>query len=280
MSRASARGSFAPDTSTRRSSSSGRSPGRSSRRRQPSLPGRTPSSEGREKTGAENRRLAAARRADDAEEAGADKAGHELGHEPLPAEEVVGIDRLEARETLERADALRSHAGRGNRARECARLLAHLLKVDHLARQLGLDIAQIAPAGGGTGGDVDEPAARLVDRDRERRPCELAAARVALGRLLRQRPGDHGVERGRQLRPPGARCRRLRFEVREHRPRGPSHAGTAAARRDTRRARSRASTRRPARRSPPRRSARGRRSRWCPGGGRHRRFRSPRRPAS
>ena len=39
---ASARGSFAPDTSTRRSSSSGRSPGRSSRRRQPSLPGRTP----------------------------------------------------------------------------------------------------------------------------------------------------------------------------------------------------------------------------------------------
>ena len=35
-------GSFAPDTSARRSSSSGRSPGRSSRRRQPSLPGRTP----------------------------------------------------------------------------------------------------------------------------------------------------------------------------------------------------------------------------------------------
>ena len=70
--------------------------------------------------------------------------------------------------------------------------------------------------GGGTGGDVDEPAARLVDRDRERRPGELAAARVALLRLLRQRPRDHGVERGRQLRPPCARRRRLRFEVREH----------------------------------------------------------------
>ena len=59
-------------------------------------------------------------------------------------------------------------------------------------------------------------AARLVDRDRERRPGELAAARVALLRLLRQRPGDHGVERRRQLRPLRARRRRLRFEVREH----------------------------------------------------------------
>ena len=183
----------------------------------PALAARQDSSgEGREETGAEDRRLAAARRADDAEEAGADEAGDELGDEPLAAEEVVGIDRLEARQTLERADPLGRHAGRGGRAREGPRLLARQLEVDHLAGQLGLDLAQVAPAGGGTGGDVDEPAARLVDRDRERRPGELSAARVALLRLLRQRPGDHGVERGRQLGPLCARRRRLRFEVREH----------------------------------------------------------------
>ena len=183
----------------------------------PALAARQDSSgEGREETGAEDRRLAAARRADDAEEAGADEAGDELGDEPLAAEEVLGIDRLEARETLERAYPLSGHAGRGGRAREGPRLLAHELEVDHLAGQLGLDLAQVAPAGGGTGGDIDEQAARLVDRDRERRPGELSAARVALLWILRQRPGDHGVERGRQLRPLCARRRRFRFEVREH----------------------------------------------------------------
>ena len=92
----------------------------------PALAARQHSSgEGRKEAGAEDRRLAAARRADDAEEAGADEAGDELGNEPLASEEVVGIDRLEARETLERADPLGSHAGRGSRARESARLLAH-----------------------------------------------------------------------------------------------------------------------------------------------------------
>src|SRR5439155_22809751 len=61
-----------------------------------------PSGEGRKETGAEDRRLATARRADDAEETGTDEAGDELGDEPLAAEVVLGIDRLEARETLER----------------------------------------------------------------------------------------------------------------------------------------------------------------------------------
>ena len=91
----------------------------------PALAARQHSSgEGRKKAGAEDRRLAAARRADDAEEAGADEAGDELGDEPLAAEEVVGIDRLEARQTLERADPLGGHAGRGGRAeraRACSR---------------------------------------------------------------------------------------------------------------------------------------------------------------
>ena len=121
----------------------------------PALAARQHSSgEGREKTGAEDRRLAAARRADDAEETGADEAGDELGDEPLAAEEVVGIDRLEARETLERADPLGGNAGRGVRARESPRLLARELEVGHLAGQLGLDLAQVAPTGCGTGGDV------------------------------------------------------------------------------------------------------------------------------
>ena len=172
--------------------------------------------EGREKAGADERRLAAARRADDAQEAGADEAGDELGDEPLAAEEVLGIHRLEARETLERAFPLSGHAGRGGRVREGPRLLAHELEVDHLAGQLGLDLALVAPATGGTGGDIDEQAVRLVDRDRERRPGELSAARVAPLWLLRQRPRDHGVERRRQLRPPCARRRRFSFEVREH----------------------------------------------------------------
>ena len=108
------------------------------------------SGEGRKKAGAEDRRLAAARRTDDAEKPGADEAGDELGHEPLPAEEVVGIDRLEARQALERADSFGRDAGRGVRARESPRLLARELEVDHLACQLGLDLAQVAPACGRT----------------------------------------------------------------------------------------------------------------------------------
>ena len=91
-----------------------------------------------------------------------------------------------------------------------------MLEVDHLARQLRLDVTQVALACGGTRGDLGEHAARLVDRDRERRPGELTAARVALLRLLRHCPGDHCVERRRQLRPLRARRRRLCLEVREH----------------------------------------------------------------
>ena len=48
--------------------------------------------------------LAAARGAHDAEQAGADEVGDQLGHEPLATEEVVGIGGLEAGETLEGAD--------------------------------------------------------------------------------------------------------------------------------------------------------------------------------
>jgi hypothetical protein len=175
-----------------------------------------PSSQGRQETGTQDRRLATARGADDREETGADEAGHELGDEPLASEEVLGIDRLEGRETLERADPLGRNARRGGRARESPRLLACELKVGHLTGELGLHLTPVAPARSGAGGDVDEPTARLVDCDRERRPGELPTARVALGGLLRQRHSDDGVERCRQLRPLGARSRRRRLEVREH----------------------------------------------------------------
>ena len=170
----------------------------------------------REQAGAEHRRLAAARRADDPEEARADQPRDELGHEPLAAEEVVGVDGLEARQPLERADSLGRHAGRGDGARERPRVLARRLQVEHLVRQLGLDLAQVAPAGRGARGHVEQRAARLVDGDAERGPRQLPAARVPLGRILRQRSRDHPVERGRQLRPRGTHGRRLGVEMRKH----------------------------------------------------------------
>ena len=154
-------------------------------------------------------------RADDAEEAGSDEACDELGDEPLAAEEVVGVDGLEAREPLERADAFGGHTSGRGRAGEGVRLLAGDLQVDHLAGELRLDVAQVAPAGSSAGGDVDQPAARLVDRDRERGASELPAGRVAPLRLLRQSPGDHRVERRRQLRPLFVERRGFRLEVRE-----------------------------------------------------------------
>ena len=61
--------------------------------------------QGREQAGAQHRGLAAARGADDAEQAGADESGNQLGDEPLAAEEVVGIGGLEAGEPLEGTDA-------------------------------------------------------------------------------------------------------------------------------------------------------------------------------
>ena len=125
MSRASASGSLAPETSTRRSSSIG-SLARTQQQPPPALAARQdPSGERRQQACAEDRRLAAPRGADDAEEAGPDEARDELGDEPLAAEEVVGVDRLEAREPLERADALGSHVEPGvcgpTRACACSR---------------------------------------------------------------------------------------------------------------------------------------------------------------
>jgi hypothetical protein len=92
----------------------------------------------------------------------------------------------------------------------------HQLEINHLPGQLGLDLAQVAPAGGDPGGDIDEQAARHVDRDRQSGPGELSAARVALLWILRQPPGDHRIERRWQLGSQCARHRRFCFEVCEH----------------------------------------------------------------
>ncbi len=102
--------------------------------------------EGGEEARAEDGRLAAARRADDAEESASDEAGDELGDEPFAAEEVVGVGRLEARETLERADSLGGNSGRSGRSGDGPRPLSHHLEIDDLAGQFGLDLAQLAAA--------------------------------------------------------------------------------------------------------------------------------------
>jgi hypothetical protein len=75
-------------------------------------PGQHAAGERGQQPGTQQGRLAAARRADDAEEARAHEAGDELGHEPLAAEEVVGIGGLEAGQAFERADIHARHAHR------------------------------------------------------------------------------------------------------------------------------------------------------------------------
>ena len=57
-----------------------------------------------EQPGPDDRRLAAAGRADDAEQRRADELRDEVGDEPLAPAEVVGVGRLERCEALERAD--------------------------------------------------------------------------------------------------------------------------------------------------------------------------------
>ena len=69
-------------------------------------PGEHAASERGQEAGAQDRRLAAPRRAHDRHEAGPGEARDEVGDEALATEEDVGIGRLEARQALERADAL------------------------------------------------------------------------------------------------------------------------------------------------------------------------------
>ncbi len=142
--------------------------------------------------------------------------GDELCDQPVATEEVVRVGRLEARQALERADALGCHTSGGRRPLEHAGLLAHELQVDHLSCELGLDLPQVASVRRRSRCDVREQPARLVDGDGHRGPRELAAGRVALLGILGERAGDDRVEGRRKLRPLGAERRRLPLEVREH----------------------------------------------------------------
>jgi hypothetical protein len=160
----------------------------------PLTPGQHPAGERRDQPGTEDRRLAAARRTDDAQERRTDEACDEFGDQTLPPEEVLGIGGVEARQSLERA-----HIGRAGARRHRQRPGPFLcdLKVDHPPGQLGLDVAQNAATGGRPNGDGGQLPARLVDRHRERGPVELEATREPLRGLFRQRRADDGVERGR-----------------------------------------------------------------------------------
>ena len=82
-------------------------------------PGRTSSqlaSERREQAGAEQRRLAAARRADEREQRRVRQACDELLDEPLAAEEELGVRRFERRQALVRADVAESRGAGALRA--------------------------------------------------------------------------------------------------------------------------------------------------------------------
>ena len=145
-------------SSARSSSRSGCSPGRMTTCAQPSLPGSTPLGERGQQAGAQDRRLAAARRPDDAEQRRADEPGDELGDEPLAAEEVRRVGDLERREPLERAHDRRAVVARQRGA------LARRLQLDDVAGQLGLHRAQLGAAGRGPPGDRAHPARRLAPR--------------------------------------------------------------------------------------------------------------------
>ena len=103
------------------------------------------------------------------------RSAGELSGQAL-ATKVVGVRGLETRQALERADAVGGRSGRSGRVGEAPNLLARVLEVDHLAGQLGLDTAQLGPAGGRAGRDVRQHAARLVDGHGERRPHDRLAA--------------------------------------------------------------------------------------------------------
>ena len=108
-----------------------------------------------QQTGPDDRGLAAAGRADDAEQRRADELRDEVGDEPLAPAEVVGVGRLERCEALERADHQAAAAG----GAACAPAQQR-----DTARQLVLHRAEPRASGSGLSDERADAPLRLVAR--------------------------------------------------------------------------------------------------------------------
>ena len=248
----------------RRSSRSGCSPGRITRLGPVLAARQHAAGERGQQPGPHDRRLAAARRADDREQRRADEPRDELGDEPLAPEEVLGVGGVEASPgpcTGRPSASVVVAVAAGE-----AGALARGLELDDAAGQLGLERARLAAAGRrAPGGGVDAPrrlaprplARRLVDAARDAaagREQRLDRDRaVSAVRRVEAGDGAHAagverLERDRLLRLQP--CERRRLQPGGERP-GParrrSPARACAAPRAPRRARGRRRRPRPAR---------------------------------
>ena len=194
------------------SARSGCSPGRSSAIAQRLAAGQDALAQGREQPGAQHRRLAAARRTDEAEHRRARQAGHHLRHEPLAPEEERGVLGLERGKALERAD----HDVR----RDLRSLARGLQRDDDVARELVLGRAQPGATRRRAPGGAAQAADALGPRPLDRGLVDLARHAAAvlhqagdrhlhvLARVrVEARDGGHvvGAERSERDRPIDAR---------------------------------------------------------------------------
>ena len=191
-----------------------------------------PARQRRQQAGAQHRGLAAPGCADEREQRRADQSRHQLGDQPLAAEEVLGVVGLEGGEALERAHDRRLRPG------EPCRPVARCLQLDHAIGELRLHRSQPLPALGRLVGDGADAAPRFAARPAARLPVHTAGDAAALreqdvdGRVVGQ-PGDvaagdrldavrpERIERQRQLGvQPRERARVGAGGEHEHRPAG------------------------------------------------------------
>ena len=95
----------------------------------------------------ERRRLAAPRRADQAQEAAPDQPRHQLGHEALTPEVILSVGGFERRQTLVGTDRDRRRGARGDAVRGLVQRkttgpVADELQVGHIVDQLVLGLAE------------------------------------------------------------------------------------------------------------------------------------------
>ncbi len=143
--------------------------------------------------GADQRGLAAPRRSDDRDQGGADQSRHQVRHQPLAAEEVLGVGGVERRQAAERADL---GCRRIDRLLEQVepRPLAGELKVGDAARHLRPGRAQPALIDGGLVRCGFQLLRRLRVRPAARRAVNPKRHPLALGQQRLQRD-RHAVGR-------------------------------------------------------------------------------------